>query len=122
MPVLDPGISTATGLPPSLSDAIDFPPDPDHLGVIPHGPVTSPDHVAALCADLRPGISLLTKAYPEFTISEPEPGRNGLTWTVIRKRPGQPGLYAAVTSDLGELRDILARHTTQQPNGNESET
>jgi hypothetical protein len=118
MPEPDPGISAATGLPPSLSDAIDFPPDPDHLAVIPHGPVTSPDHVAAWCADLRPGISLLTKAYPEFTISEPGPGRNGLTWTVIRKDPGQAGLYAAVTPDLGELRGILARHSTQQPGGN----
>jgi hypothetical protein len=82
---------------------------------------TSPDNLAAFCAGLRPNLSLLAMAYPDFTISEPGPGRNGPAWTVIRKDPSQPGLYAAVTPDLAELRDILARHATQQTNGSHPE-
>jgi hypothetical protein len=82
----------------------------------------SPDQLAALCADLRPSIPLLAMAYPEFTISEPGPGRHGPAWTVIRKDPAQPGLYAAVTPDLAELRDILARHASQQADGSDPET
>jgi hypothetical protein len=81
-----------------------------------------PDLRAALCADLRPGIPLLAMAYPEFTISGPVPGRNGPAWTVILKDPAQPGPYAAVTPDLAELRDTLARHAGQQPDGNHSGT
>jgi hypothetical protein len=77
----------------------------------------SPDQLAALCADLHPVIPLLAMAYPEFIISEPGPGRNGPTWAIIRKNPAQPGLYAAVTPDLGELSDILALHASQQPDG-----
>lgn len=61
-------------------------------------------------------------AYPEFTVSEPVLGRNGPTWTVIRKDPSQPGLYAAVTPDLAELRDILARHASQHADGSDPGT
>lgn len=75
----------------------------------------SPGHLAALCTDLSPGIPLLALAYPEFSIGQSSRGRNGPAWTVIRKDPTQPGLYAAVTPDLGELREILARHAAQQP-------
>ena len=82
----------------------------------------SPDQQAAAYPDISPGISLLAMAYPEFTISEPGPGRNGPAWTVIRKDPAQPGLYAAITPDLAELRDVLARHATQQAGGRDPGT
>jgi hypothetical protein len=82
----------------------------------------SPDQLAAACTDLRPGIPLLAMAYPEFIFREPGPGRNGPTWAVVRKDPAQPGLYAIVTPDLAELRDILARHASQQPGGTDPGT
>jgi hypothetical protein len=71
---------------------------------------------------LGPDIRILTLAYPEFTIGQSGRGRHGPAWTVIRKDLTQPGLYAAVTADLNELRDILARHATQQADGSDPET
>jgi hypothetical protein len=70
---------------------------------------------------LEPGIRLLALAYPEFSIGQSSRGRHGPAWTVIRKDPAQPGLYAAVTPDLAELRDILARHATHQADGSHPE-
>jgi hypothetical protein len=67
-----------------------------------------------MASNLEPGIRLLAMAYPEFSIGQSSRGRYGPAWTVIRKDPAQPGLYAAVTPDLGELRAILARHAAQQ--------
>lgn len=101
------------------------PPGPGRPAALPHAPVNSnagPDQLAAVCADLRPGIPLLAMAYPEFAIIGPAPGRNGPAWAVIRKDPAQPGLYAVVTPDLAELRDILARHASNQPGGTDSGT
>jgi hypothetical protein len=82
----------------------------------------SPDRLPASCPDIIPGISLLAMAYPEFSIGQSSRGRHGPAWTVIRKDPTQPGLYAAVTPDLGELRAILAHHAAQQPDGCNPET
>jgi hypothetical protein len=86
---------------------------------IPSAPVNSdvgPDRdLVALCANINPGTELLALAYPEFSIGQSSRGRHGPAWTIIRKDPAQPGLYAAVTPDLDELRDILARHAAQQP-------
>jgi hypothetical protein len=74
-------------------------------------------------SNLDPGIRLLALAYPEFRIGQSSRGRHGPAWTVIRKDPAQPGLYAAVTPDLGELRAVLARHATwQADNGGDPET
>lgn len=77
----------------------------------------SPDQQAASCPDIIPGIPLLAMAYPEFSIGQSSRGRHGPAWTVIRKDPTQPGLYAIVTPNLGELRAILARHAAQQTDG-----
>jgi hypothetical protein len=74
-----------------------------------------------MASNLEPGLRLLALAYPEFSIGQSDCGRHGPAWTVIRKDPAQPGLYAAVTPDLDELRDILARHATQQPDGGDRE-
>jgi hypothetical protein len=82
----------------------------------------SPDQLAASCPDISPGIPLLALAYPEFSIGQSSRGRHGPAWTVIRKDPAQPGLYAAVTPDLAELRAILARHATWQADGSDPET
>jgi hypothetical protein len=90
-----------------------------------HVPVNSnasPDQVAASCPDIDPGIPLLALAYPEFSIGQSSRGRHGPTWTVIRKDPTQPGLYAVVTPDLDELRAVLARHATWQADGSDPET
>ncbi|HET7015796.1 MAG TPA: hypothetical protein VFI65_17885 [Streptosporangiaceae bacterium] len=70
-----------------------------------------------VAGNLEPGIRLLALAYPEFSIGQSGRGRHGPAWTVIRKDAAQPGLYAAVTPDLAELRAILARHASQQPDG-----
>jgi hypothetical protein len=86
----------------------------------PHSAPCRPDHPRTALADLAPDIRILTLAYPEFTISEPGIGRNGPTWTAIRKDPAQPGLYAAVTPDLNELRNALARHASRSPDGHHS--
>ncbi len=97
------------------------PPESGHLPAFPHAPANrtaaTGQLVVALCAGLSPSMPLLAMAYPEFSIGQSSRGRHGSAWTVVRKDPAQPGLYAIVTSDLGELRDILARHATQQPNG-----
>jgi hypothetical protein len=82
----------------------------------------SPDQLATPCPDISPGIPLLAMAYLEFSIGQSSRGRNGPAWTVIRKDPTQPGLYAAVTPDLDELRDILARHAAQQTDTRDPET
>ena len=100
-------------------------PDAGRAAALRHVPVTgdaSSDQLTAFCADLRPGIPVLALAYPEFTVSEPRPGRNGPAWAVIRKEPAQPGLYAAVTPDFAELRDVLARHATRQPDRSDQGT
>jgi len=73
-------------------------------------------------SNLEPGIRLLALAYPEFSIRQSGRGRHGPAWTIIRKDPAQPGLYAAVTPDLAELRDILARHATWQAGGSDPES
>jgi hypothetical protein len=101
------------------------PPDPAPAATLPHAPVNndaSADHLTALCTDLQPGMPLLAMAYPEFSIGPSGRGRHGPAWMVIRKDPAQPGLYAAVTPDLGELRDILARHATQHAESSGPET
>lgn len=100
-------------------------PDPVPTAVRSHVPVNSnasPDHLTASCKDLQPGISLLAMAYPEFSIGQSSRGRHGPAWTVIRKDPTQPGLYAAVTPHLDELRDVLARHATQHADSSGPET
>lgn len=84
--------------------------------------LASPDQQAASCLDVEPGIPLLALAYPEFTIGQAGRGRHGPAWTVIRKDPAQPGLYAVVTPDLAELRGILASYAAQHADGSDPGT
>jgi hypothetical protein len=113
MPVHDPEISAAAGLPSPLSDAVALRLTLTGHAATRHVLVNSNgclDLLAASYPDVGPVIALLARAYPEFSIGQSSRGRHGLTWTVIRKDATQPGLYAVVTPDLGELRDILSRH------------
>jgi hypothetical protein len=77
------------------------------------GPAPCQSHSTVVGTEIGPDVQLLTLAYPEFTIGQSERGRNGPAWAAIRKDPAQPGLYAIVTPDLDELREVLARHTDQ---------
>jgi hypothetical protein len=63
-------------------------------------------------------LSLLTMAYPAFTITRQHYAWRKPRWEIVRKNPQDPGLYAAITPDLDELRAILdATVTTQATTG-----
>lgn len=59
-------------------------------------------------------LSLLTLAYPAFTITRQHYTWRRPRWEIVRKNPGEPGLYAVITPDLEELRAILAANVTTQ--------
>ena len=55
---------------------------------------------------------LLTLAYPAFTITGHQYTWRRPRWEAVRKNTAEPGLYAVVTPDLGELADVLAATIT----------
>ena len=62
--------------------------------------------------------NLLTIAYPAFTITRQHYAWRQPRWEAIRKNPAEPGLYAAITPDIDELRAVLAATiTTTAPPG-----
>lgn len=79
-------------------------------------------HLPAVHEEPVPDIRILALAYPEFTMGQSVRGRHGPAWTVIRKDPAQPGLYAVVTPNLAELRDILASYAAQHADASDPGT
>jgi hypothetical protein len=55
---------------------------------------------------------LLILAYPAFTITCHHYTWRRPRWEAVRKNTAEPGLYAVVTPDLGELADVLAATIT----------
>ena len=55
---------------------------------------------------------LLTLAYPAFTITCQHYTWRKPRWEAVRKNPREPGLYAAITPDMDELRAVLAATAT----------
>src|SRR5260370_18678676 len=47
-------------------------------------------------------------AFPHFEFANDVHGRAGRRWAAVRKDGCQPGLYAFITDDPGELREVLA--------------
>jgi hypothetical protein len=60
-------------------------------------------------------LARLTAAYPEFRISLEPRGWPELRWAAVRTRAADPGLYAVITPDLGELHAILAAAAISRP-------
>jgi hypothetical protein len=50
----------------------------------------------------------LTSAYPAFAITRQHYTWRKPRWEAVRKNPREPGLYAAITPDVDELRAVLA--------------
>jgi hypothetical protein len=54
----------------------------------------------------------LTSAYPAFAITRQHYTWRKPRWEAVRKNPREPGLYAAITPDVDELRAVLAATIT----------
>jgi hypothetical protein len=59
-------------------------------------------------SDGQMSLAMLAVSYPEFRITLEPHGWHELRWAAVRVTAADPGLYAVITPDLGELRAVLA--------------
>lgn len=69
----------------------------------------------------RPGISLGTLAarFPRFRFGTRRM-RDHVSFEAVRCEKGEPGVYAIVTDDLGEMRDALREDAEEFPPGRQA--